>query len=541
MKFGPTPLDQALGALLGHSIRHDNGVFKKGRVLSEEDIGVLRDAGIETVMAARFEDGDIGEDEAAGTLARALAGRLGIVAEPFTGRANIFAGRRGIAKIDVALINRINAIHESLTVATVPAHDLVDERQMLATVKVIPFSVTRERLDRALEMAAGSPVIDVTPLTSKSVGLVLTRLPGTKESLIDKARDAVAERVEGLSGEIGGFVVCDHDTGAVARAIKSLYVKGLSPILVFGASAIVDRQDVIPSAVVEAGGEVDHLGMPVDPGNLLMLGHIGDYPVVGVPSCARSPKLNGFDWVLQRLMADLPVSAEDIAAMGVGGLLKEIATRPQPRDKPKESAVKKLPNVAAIVLAAGRSTRMGPENKLLMEVSGKPMVRHVVEAVQSSQAGDIVVVTGHEAGHVEEALAGMTVRFVKNDDYAEGISTSLRAGLSGVGGDADAAIVCLGDMPDISASHIDKLIAAFDPKEGRSICVPVTGGRRGNPTLWGREFFDEMATVKGDVGAKHLIGVHEDRVCEVAFDDDGVLTDVDTPEMIEAIRLRSEV
>ncbi len=539
MKFGLIPLDQAPGALLGHSIRHDNGVFKKGRVLSEEDIDVLRAAGIETVMAAQFEDGDIGEDEAAGMLARALAGRLGIVAEPFTGRANIFAGRRGVAKIDVARINRINAIHESLTVATVPAHDLVDERQMLATVKVIPFSVTRERLDRALEMTAGSPAIDVTPLTSKSVGLVLTRLPGTKESLIDKARDAVAERVEGLSGEIGGSVVCDHDTGSVAGAIKSLYVKGLSPILVFGASAIVDRQDVIPSAVVEAGGEVDHLGMPVDPGNLLMLGHIGDYPVVGVPSCARSPKLNGFDWVLQRLMADLPVSAEDIAAMGVGGLLKEIATRPQPRDKPKESAVKKLPNVAAIVLAAGRSTRMGPENKLLLEVAGKPMVRHVVEAVQASQVRDIVVVTGHEAARVEEALAGVAVRFVKNDDYADGISTSLRAGLSGVGGDVDAAIVCLGDMPNISANHIDKLIAAFDPQESRSICVPVTGGRRGNPTLWAREFFDEMASVKGDVGAKHLIGVYEDRLCEVAVDDDGVLTDVDTPEMFEAVRIRS--
>lgn len=539
MKFGPTPLDQALGGLLGHSIRHDQGVFKKGRVLSEADIGVLRDAGIETVMVARFEDGDIGEDEAAGTLARALAGRLGIVAEPFTGRANIFAGRRGIAMIDVVRIHQINAIHESLTVATVPAHDLVDERQMLATVKVIPFSVSRGTLDRAIELAAGSPVIDVTPLTSKSVGLVLTRLPGTKEKLIDKARDAVAERVEGLSGEIGGSVVCDHDTKAVADAIKSLYVKGLSPILVFGASAIVDRHDVIPSAVVEAGGEVDHLGMPVDPGNLLMLGHIGDYPVVGVPSCARSPKLNGFDWVLQRLMADLPVSAGDISAMGVGGLLKEIATRPQPRDKPMERAVKKLPNVTAIVLAAGRSTRMGPENKLLMEVSGKPMVRHVVEAVESSQAGDIVVVIGHEAARVEEALAGMTVRFVKNDDYADGISTSLRAGLNRVGGDADAVIVCLGDMPDISASHIDKLIAAFDPKEGRSICVPVTGGRRGNPTLWGREFFDEMTTVKGDVGAKHLIGIHDDRVCEVAFDDEGVLTDVDTPEMFEAIRLRS--
>ena len=539
MKFGPTPLDRAPGALLGHSIRHARGVFKKGRMLSEADIGVLRNAGIEIVMAARFEDGDIGEDEAAGTLAHAIAGRMGIVAGPFTGRANIFAGCRGIATIDAPRINQINAVNESLTVATVRAHDLVGERQMMATVKVIPFSVTRETLDRALELCAGSPAVDVTPLTSKSVGLVLTRLAGMKEPLIGKARDAVAERVEGLSGEIGGSVVCDHDTAAVAGAIRSLYVKGLSPILVFGASAIVDRNDVIPSAVTEAGGKVDHLGMPVDPGNLLMLGHIGDYPVVGVPSCARSAKLNGFDWILQRLMADLPVTADDISGMGVGGLLKEITTRPQPRDKPLEDDAKKLANVTAIVLAAGRSARMGAENKLLLEFAGKPMVRHAVEAVRSSHARDVVVVTGHEAARVEEALVGLNVRFVRNDDHAAGISTSLRAGLTGVEGNADAAVVCLGDMPDISASHVDRLIAAFDPGEDRSICVPVTGGRRGNPTLWAREFFDEMAAVKGDAGAKHLIGIHEERVCEVAFDDDGVLTDVDTPEMFEAVRLRS--
>ena len=410
---------------------------------------------------------------------------------------------------------------------------------MLATIKVIPFAVSREVLDAALALCSDAPLVDVTPLTAKSVGLVLTRLPGMKPSLIDKARDAVAERVEGLSGEIGGTVVCDHDVASVVDAIKSLYAKGQSPILVFGASAIVDRNDVIPSAVVEAGGVVDHLGMPVDPGNLMMLGHIGDYPVIGVPSCARSPKLNGFDWVLQRLMADLPVTGADVAAMGVGGLLKEIASRPQPRDKVTAPGTKRFANTAALILAAGRSTRMGPENKLLMEVARKPMVRHMVEAALGSQASDIIVVTGHEAESVEEALAGLDVRFVRNEDYAEGISTSLRAGMSAVDAETDGVIVCLGDMPAVKSEHLDRLIAAFDPSENRAICVPVMDGRRGNPVLWGRDFFEDMAAVKGDVGARHLIGMHDDRVCEVSFGDDGVLADVDTPEMIDAMRQRT--
>lgn len=534
MKFGPIPVSEAQGCLLGHGVRHAGGVFRKGRVLSADDIAVLREAGVETVMAARFEDGDVPEDEAAGILASALAGRFAEMVAPFTGRANIHAGRRGIAMIDAGLIDALNGLDESLTVATIAPFDLVEERQMLATIKVIPFSVPRTVLDRAVALCRGRPGIAVTPLTGRSVGLVLTRLPGAKASLIGKAREAVAARVEALSGEIGGTALCDHETGAVARAIGDLYRKGLRPILVFGASAIVDRNDVIPAGLVAAGGEVRHLGMPVDPGNLLMLGALGDCAVVGVPSCARSPKVNGFDWVLQRLMADLDVEPADIMVMGVGGLLKEIPSRPQPREGARVAKPKSAPRIAALVLAAGRSTRMGGPNKLLLEISGQPMVAHAVAAVRASKAAPVVVVTGHQADAVRAALAGFGVTFAHNGDYEQGISTSLKAGLAALPDDVDGVVVCLGDMPGVGPQHIDRLIAAFDPVEGRAICVPVMNGKRGNPVLWARAFFDEMAAVKGDVGARHLIGANEERVCEVAIDDDAVLNDIDTPDMFAA-------
>lgn len=247
MKFGSIPTAEAQGCLLGHSVRFSGGAFKKGRVLNAADIAALSEAGIGTVMAARFEADDVPEDEAAGLLARALAGRFAETVAPFTGRANIHAGRRGIAMVDAGLISALNGLDESLTVATVAPFDLVDERQMLATVKVIPFSVPRGVLDRAIALCAGKMGVAVTPLAGRSVGLVLTTLPGMKPSLVEKARDAVAGRVEALSGEIGGTAVCEHDTDAVASAIRDFYRKGLKPILVFGASAIVDRNDVIPA------------------------------------------------------------------------------------------------------------------------------------------------------------------------------------------------------------------------------------------------------------------------------------------------------
>jgi molybdenum cofactor cytidylyltransferase len=276
--------------------------------------------------------------------------------------------------------------------------------------------------------------------------------------------------------------------------------------------------------------------MPVDPGNLLLIGHKGTSPIVGLPSCARSPKLNGFDFVLWRLLADLPVGARELTSLGVGGLLSEIPTRPQPRDeRPVEAP--RLPRVAAIVLAAGLSSRMG-SNKLLAPVSGKPMVRHAVEAALSSAAETTIVVTGHRPDDVRRALAPLTPLFVENRDYSKGLSTSLKCGLGAVPEDFDGALILLGDMPGVSAALLDRLIAAFDPSEGRAICVATRHGKRGNPVLWARRFFEEIMALEGDVGARHLIAQNAELVCEVEADDDAPLTDIDTPQMLADYQAR---
>jgi molybdenum cofactor cytidylyltransferase len=278
--------------------------------------------------------------------------------------------------------------------------------------------------------------------------------------------------------------------------------------------------------------------MPVDPGNLLLVGHRGDVPMLGLPGCARSPAPNGFDWVLERLYAGLPVGKAEIMRMGVGGLLKEIASRPMPRADEKaakaEPAVARAPKIAALVLAAGQSRRMGPVNKLLADVDGRPMVANVVDAALASKASPIVVVLGHQEDRVRTALSGRTVTTVVNPDYAGGLSTSLQRGIAALPADVDGAVVCLGDMPAVSAAVIDRLIAAFDPVEGRLICVPTYNGKRGNPVLWDRRYFAEMTGIAGDVGARHLIGAHDEAVCEVAMGDPGVLLDLDTPEALAA-------
>ena len=538
MKFGPIPLAEATGAILAHSVKCSTAAFKKGRVLSPDDLAVLDRAGIAEVMAARLESGDVAEDEAAKALAEAAAGDGTEVAEPFTGRANLYAAEPGLAVVDAQRVTEVNAIDEALTIATIAPYDQVEPGQLLATIKIIPFAAPALALDMAVSIAAGDgPLVRVAPLVPHRAGLILTRSAGTKESVLEKTTGVTRDRLEGLGSRLDEVRICDHEAAEVAAAISELRQLDCRPILLFGASAIVDRRDVIPAAIELAGGSVDHFGMPVDPGNLLLLGRLGAVPVIGLPGCARSPKLNGFDWVLQRLLAGLTVVRSDLTALGAGGLLKEVPSRPQPRDG-EVAEPPSRPRIAAIVLAAGQSRRTGRRNKLLAEIDGQPMVARVVDAVAASAAATVVVVSGFEAERLGAALAGRDLTIVHNPRFDEGLSTSLRTGLGALtqsGARVDGVMVCLGDMPGVKSRHIDALISAFDPLEGRAICVPVYQGKRGNPVLWGASLFAEIAGVAGDVGARHLIGEHAEVVCEVAIDDPGVLLDVDTPEALAAL------
>jgi molybdenum cofactor cytidylyltransferase len=530
MKFGSVAVADAEGGILTHAVRTGEQLFKKGRVLTADDIAALKSAGIEQLVAARPETDDVPEDEAAARIARKLGGEGVRLGPAFTGRSNLYATVNGLAVLDPECIDAINAVDESITLATLPRFEHVRARQMVATVKIIPFATPRPAVEQ-VEALLGKPAIQVAAFRPRKVALLLTTLPQTRAALLDKTRTAIAARVENIGSETVFSRDCPHAADALSGQLRDA-AEVADLILVFGAGAITDRRDVIPAAIEQAGGTVARFGMPVDPGNLLLVGKLGHTDVVGLPGCARSPKLNGFDFVLWRLVAGLPVGSKEIAAMGVGGLLTEIPLRPQPRDEP---ATSRAPLIGAVVLAAGASSRMG-RNKLLTEISGKPLVRHVVEAAIASHASPIVVVTGKDAAQVKATLAHYAVVFVDNPEYSKGLSTSLKCGLRTLPDDCDGAVVLLGDMPAVAPALIDRLIAAFDPAEGRAICLATHGGKRGNPVLFARRFFAEIESIEGDVGARGLIGAYPELVCDVEAENDAPLIDIDTPEDLAAYR-----
>jgi molybdenum cofactor cytidylyltransferase len=379
-------------------------------------------------------------------------------------------------------------------------------------------------------------MLRVAPFRPLRVALVQTKLPGLKPALVKKTVEVTRAKLAEMGAELAGDAVSEHTEASVSAAIAAA-APGVNVVLVLGASAIVDRRDVVPAAVEKLGGTVVHFGMPVDPGNLTLLARLGTVHVIGLPGSARSPRLHGSDYVLLRIAAGLDVSAADVMRMGVGGLLKEIPSRPMPRAR-AAPAPAALPRLAAVVLAAGRSTRMGGPNKLLADIEGAPLVRRVAEAAFAANPAEVVVVTGHEREKVEAALAGLPVRFVHNARYADGISTSIRAGLGALGDGAAGALVCLGDMPGLAPELIQRLAAAFAPDKGKDIVIPVRGGRRGNPVLIGNRHFPAIRTLTGDVGARELIQARPEAVTELEIGDDGAFVDLDTPEALADYRAR---
>ena len=537
MFFGSLPVAETEGAMLAHGMRFPDKAFKKGHVLTLADIGVLTANGINQVTVARLDSSDVAEDAAADNLAAEITGDLIDVSRSFTGRVNFFAKANGLLTYPVAHLQAFNRVDESITLAALPPNTPVSAGQMIATLKIIPFAIPRSALEIARSVAkhGRDRLFSVVAFQTLNVGLIQTRLPGTKPTVLEKTTDVTRARLAALDCSLVSDQVVDHSVQQLSRAIKAMLRDGVEMVLISGASAVVDRRDIVPAAIEHAGGQVEHFGMPVDPGNLMLFGRIGKIPAIGLPGCARSPKLNGFDWVLQRVVAGVPLGSKEIMSMGLGGFLKEIPIRPLPRADAADRPQARAPRIAIIVLTAGQSRRMGKDNKLVADVNGTAMVRHTLENIAGVVPDEPIVVTGHEADMVTAALVGLDLKIVHNPKFAAGLSTSLVTGLGALDDEVDGALVCLADMPRVSREDIKKLIAAFDPIENRAICVPTFRGKRGNPVLWGREFFDPMSRVSGDVGARHLIGAHDDKVVEVEVDSDGVILDVDTPEMLKAI------
>lgn len=538
MIFGHCPLDDAEGAVLAHRLNIGQATLKKGHVLSLSDISLLRSCGYSSLIVARPEAGDVDENKAAFAVAKMVQGPELELRQPFTGRCNIYAKAAGLFIYEIDRLNSVNLIDETVTLAALPNFSPVSPGQLVATIKIIPFFIPQSILNSCLTLNNSHPLFLVAPFQKKTVALIQTELPGLKLNVYTKTAITMKKRVESLGSTIEIERRCAHTSSDIAKSLEEVLALGCDLIMISGASAIVDRRDVIPSAIIKIGGSITHFGMPVDPGNLLLLASSkSNIPILGLPGCARSPQTNGLDWVLQRIHAGIALSGKDIQLMGGGGLLTEAEEEDRPLLRNLSYNIKQI---GAVVLAAGRSSRMNGANKLLEEINGIPIIIHTLQNVLQSTARPITVVVGNNADSIRKAIlkADLTdICIVSCPTYEMGMSHSLRTGIAALPSYIEGAVICLADMPFIKPDDIDRLISAYSPDENL-IVIPTYKGQRGNPVLFGREVFPHIMKLEGDKGASQIWPYYEKSIIEIGMTHEGILTDIDSPnDLLKARKL----
>jgi molybdenum cofactor cytidylyltransferase len=314
--FGELPLAEAEGAMLAHAVTLGGRRYAKGAQVDSALMAAAAAAGFERLWVARLAPGDVAEADAAVAVGARLAGEGVAALAPVHGRVNLQATRGGLLMLAPERIVAANGGEGAVGISVLPPMTPVAAGDLVGTVKLIPYAVAAEELARVIEVLA--PVEICGWRAGLTAALIQTRLAETPAKLLAKTAEVTAARLARLGVALDMGPGPAHAVGPLAAALQGTRADLL---LVAGATATSDRRDVIPAAIEAAGGEVLRVGMPVDPGNLLVLGRLGESRVIGLPGCARSPKRNGLDLVLEHWAAGLEPSSARIAAMGVGGLL----------------------------------------------------------------------------------------------------------------------------------------------------------------------------------------------------------------------------
>ncbi|MBO6503944.1 MAG: NTP transferase domain-containing protein [Kordiimonadaceae bacterium] len=520
MKFEERKLEDCLGWQLAHSVTGADRKFNKATEVTRDMIDHLQSGETKTLQVYQLEPGDLDEDQAAEKAAKLISGSGLVVQKAGRGRANVIAEHDGVF-IPSDAVDQLNALDDAFSAASKGPFSKVQKGELVSTIKIVPYGLPGKILS-SLSLLEKMRVTKFSPF-SASLLVGGAALP-------PKVLNTLEARLHAVGGKLVETVHLRHTSEEYAEAIKS---NKSDLILMLGVSAISDERDVLPEAVRTAGGSVVKVGLPTDPGNLLMFARKDTQTIIGLPGCARSPALNGFDWVLERFAAGLPVDAKTLAGFGTGGLLKEPADRSFPRRRRVGKNNRTAPIAAAILLAAGRSTRSGDAHKLLSLVDDKSVIEHSAEVIAKAGITGTAVVTGNIHEKIEQLLAGSNVVLVHNADFALGMGTSIAAGAKWLNQACEFALIYLGDMPFVQPSTIKALIDSAKDAPPSSIHIPTFNGKRGHPVLWGQRHFKALSQLKSDVGGREIIRENSEKVVEVAVNDPGILIDLDTPEMLK--------
>ena len=525
---------ESKGSILAQSYNLSERKLSKGTRVSKAIVELLNKENIKSILCAVPDENDMDEDAAAEAISNAIDRNRIYAEEASTGRVNFRTPALGVVRYNRELIKKINLVDESIAFSIVEHNQLLAKNDLIATLKIIPFFASKIYVERVVALLSKYEIFKIHRLEEKKVDFIQTYYNWQKRSIFKATSNVTRSRLDALGCLLEKETLIPHDHESLCSEIKSSLDSGAQVLLISGASAITDRSDYIPRAILSVGGEIIQYGLAVDPGNLLLIGQIGSTTVIGMPGCARSPKLNGFDWVLQLLMANIPITKEELADMGAGGLLMEIASRPLPRALSK-SVYKRGKKIMGVILAAGNSTRMGKDNKLLRNVGDASLVRNTAVEMLNSDVDSCSIVLGYQSDKVAEVIKDLNISLILNPLWQEGQASSLKAALNTLDDTYSDLLIMLGDLPGVKSRHINTIIEEHLLTNNRrsKITIPSFNGKKGNPVIWGRSFFPDLSNLEGDAGGRALFNHHPAAINLLDMDDPAGVTDTDTPEDFE--------
>ena len=533
MKIFEKNTHETFGYLLIHSVFLKDGRIRKGKIIDKDDISLMKKSGIEKVYVGEFGEDDISENSASSLIAKAIATNEFSISPTLSGKTNITSTSDGLIEIYEDNVKNLNNLSPNIAVSTLNNHDVIYRGDHIVSVKIISYSISSSDLDKIIKFLKKNKIIKPKKFKSMRFGVIYTTAKNEKISLIEKAKKSLKSRISDYNSTIMEERVISHDYLTIKENIDQLKDHNINCILLFLSTSITDVNDIVPSVINDLGGEIKSFGMPIDPGNLTLSGKIAELNIIVAAGSARSDSLNGLDWHLNCIHANIEVTQEMVNSLGVGGLLKDIDFAVKRKRVSKAIDTKKS-NIAAVVLCAGESKRMGIRNKLLLKVEGKSLIRRYIDNISKSNVSEIVIVTGHQSFEIEKELDGFDLKFIHNEKYKDGMSTSLNTGINSLSKNINAAIICLPDMPMIGIYEINKLIEYYNPKIGNEICVATYNDQRGNPVLWDRKYFEKLMQITGDKGGRYLLPKFIDKSVEVKLGE-AVTFDVDNESSFEII------
>lgn len=536
MQFAEFPVYDAEGAELSVPVRTKDKTFEKGHVLTSSDIGILRYAGVKSIIGVKYAPVDIHPETASEILLKSLLGdHMRCTLPDKSGYSDIFADADGTLMYEPERLLRFNSHSENISLMMMSPYLPVFKGQLIGNLRIFGPALNATELNEAVAKVTGTgPLIKTAPYAFCRIGYIQTVLPHhVPERLDEKALD---ERFAVYGFHIAYHDICEHSPDRIEHAVRNAIDAKAEIVLVQSPVAPQSRDDIVPKAFKEASGDIDRLGWPLDEGLSIVIAHRDMVKLIGF--CETDVGRPGYER-LMRLLATRSLPAPDqFPSLAQAGLsLDRMTMRITPEQMKNSAAVGAISDsskIAIVILAAGQSARMIGANKLMESINGIPIIEIVVRNALRSKADFVTVVTGHEAIRIERRLANYDVKIIRNPDYVSGILGSVRMGLAVLPPDIAGAVVLPGDMPAFSDVYINKLIENFDPKAGRkAVCLPSYNGVRHNPVLWPRELFKAVKIVPEDAHWTPALLEHSDYIKELVLDDDYPLSDINTKGDLE--------